>query len=136
MVVRGVSNENLWWGAICNWGFIFIRWRFRWSWGGISNFPAIMVGSSLMISGVILGALGIVKEVLEKNHDEMKSLIGVPEVKMPKIEQEQRQIVVMAGETAIQKDPKDVWVLNGEDFGDEEGAKAANAKYRAKYTRS
>ena len=114
----------------------------------VANIAALSIGSSIMISGAIIGGFGTIKEglddnksVLKNNHDELISIIGIPDAKLPKIKKATISSAVTEklreeyGRLAPLTETEG-WTFNGAEFDNEEAAKEAEAKYREKYGRA
>jgi flagellar motor component MotA len=114
----------------------------------VANIAALSIGSSIMISGAIIGGFGIIKEtmndaksILKNNHDELVSIIGIPEAKLPKIK---KAMITSAEAEKLREEygkfapitETEGWTFNGTEFDNEEAAKEAEAKYREKYGRA
>ena len=103
--------------------------------GGIANLPATLVGSSFLISGSILGAIGIFQEQINKNFDELKSIIGIPERKLPTVEKRLVDESDVVNGVLVEKKEKTVWAFNEKVFSTEDEAKEAEVEYRKRYIR-
>ena len=103
--------------------------------GGISNLPATLLGSSCLISGSILAAIGFLHENLNKNYDELKSIIGIPENKLPKVESKVVANVSTVSGEMVDKGETTIWEFRNKTFSSEEQAKEAEAEYRKNYSR-
>jgi hypothetical protein len=118
----------------------------------VANIAALSIGSSIMISGAIIGGFGIIKEtmnnakndaksILKNNHDELVSIIGIPEAKLPKIK---KAMITSAEAEKLREEygkfapitETEGWTFNDTEFDNEEAAKEAEAKYREKYGRA
>lgn len=84
----------------------------------VGNFPGMLVGMSLMVSGAIFVSTGKIVATLNDNHADMKVIVGIPEGKIRAVEKS-----------------GDGWSFAGIHYSGEDAANAARNEYVEKFGR-